>query len=99
MQNLIPNFSKHLFWDVDSTHINQDKNDKYIIKKVLQYGLFKDWQLLQTFYGIDKITEIAVKIRDLDKKTIAFLSLISNTPKHKFVCYTTKQSTPKHWNF
>ena len=97
--NLINNFSKHLFWDVNIADIDLDLHAKYVITKVLQYGLFEDWIILKTYYGVDSIAKEALKIRDLDKKTVAFLALISNTPKHKFVCYTTTPSTPKHWNF
>lgn len=96
---LISNFSKHLFWEVNTAEIHHDLHAKYIITKVLQYGLIEDWKILSRHYGLDKITEVAVKIRDLDKKTATFLALISNVSKQNFVCYSTKQSTPKHWNF
>jgi hypothetical protein len=45
------------------------------------------------------IIDLAVKMRELDKRTAAFLSIISDVPKNKFTCYITEQSTPKHWNF
>lgn len=98
-QNIINNLSKHLFWDVDKTVIDKEIHAKYIISKVLQFGLIKDWEILNRLYSLDRITDEAVKIRDLDKKTATFLALINNVPKQKFICYSTKQSTPKHWNF
>jgi hypothetical protein len=97
--NLIANLSKHLFWDVDKTHINTKKNSSYIIKSVLQYGSFEDWLYLREFYGLNDIIEVAIKSKELDRKTVSFLSLISDIPKDRFICYTTKQSIPKHWNF
>lgn len=96
---LIEILSGHLFWDVDRSTVDTNKNSSFIIKKVLQYGTFKDWLILREFYGLDKIIDAAKKIRDLDKKTASFLSLIADIPKDSFVCYTIKQSTPKHWNF
>lgn len=96
---LIEILSGHLFWDVDRSTVDTNKNSSFIIKKVLQYGTFKDWLILREFYGLDKIIDAAKKIRDLDKKTASFLSLIADIPKNSFVCYTIKQSTPKHWNF
>ena len=97
--NIINSLSNHLFWDVDLSGIDQEKNSKYIITKVLQYGLLTDWKQLLAFYGIEKITNTAMQIKGLDKKTASFLALITNTPKKSFLCYTTEQSTSKHWNF
>ena len=91
--------SKHLLWDIDSNNINYIDHAEFIIKKVLQFGFYSDWKKISGYYGINKIIEVAVKIRDLDLKTASFLSAISGVQKNKFICYTTKQSIPKHWNF
>ena len=96
---IINSLSKHLFWDIDKSIIDKQKHSKYIIRKVLQYGLYADWETLLVLYDLDKIISIAKTIKDLDKKTASFLSVISGVPKNKFLCYTTKQSIPKHWNF
>jgi len=99
MESITNNLSKHLFWEVDSAELNHKKHAKYIIAKVLQYGFIQDWEILLAHYGIKKITDIAIKMRNLDKKTASFLALIADVSKQKFICYTTKQSTLKHWNF
>jgi len=99
MNNSIANFSPHLFWDIDKNKLDFDNNNKFIIKRVLDYGLINDWQIIYNYYGIKKIAEIATKIRDLDKKSISFIASISKIPRENFLCYTTKQSTPKHWDF
>jgi len=96
---IINSLSKHLFWDVDSSDIDLNKHKKFIIRKVLQYGTFNDWKIILKFYGKDTIISIAKLIKDLDKKTISFLSVISGISKTEFLCYTTEQSIPKHWNF
>ena len=38
-----------------------------------------------------------IDTRDLDIKSITFISLLSKIPKEKFLCYTTKQLNLKHW--
>lgn len=91
--------SKHLLWDVDSQNINPAEHPEFIIKRVLQYGFYSDWKKISEYYGLDKIINVAVKIRDLDFKTASFLSLMSGVQKNSFICYSTKQSIPKHWNF
>ncbi len=96
---LIELLSDYLFWDIDINDIDVQKHKKYIIKKVLQYGTYSDWKITLKFYGKTTIINIAKTITDLDKKTVSFLSAISGVPKTEFLCYTTKQSTPKHWNF
>jgi len=76
-----------------------EESRDYIVKKVLEYGLIDDWQLLQRYYGIEKIAEIAKSFRELDKKTLSFISFLSNTPLKEFRCYNYQQSIPQHWNF
>jgi len=95
----INNFSNHLFWDVKRERIDIDKNSSYIIWQVLEYGKFPDWKLIQNYYGITKIAEIAMNFRSLEKKALSFISLLSGISKDKFRCYTYQQSTPPHWNF
>lgn len=91
--------SNHLFWDIDINTLGLEKNKKQIIHRVLDYGLIDDWKFIQNYYGISKIAETALTIRDLEKKSATFIALLANIPKEKFLCYTTTQSTPQHWNF
>ena len=92
-------FSKHLFWDVNRTNLDLEKHKAYIVKQVLEYGLIKDWDLIQKYYGIDQIAEISKKFRELDKKALSFVSFLSKTPIEEFRCYNYQQSIPQHWNF
>lgn len=95
----INKLSQHLFWDVDRLKINFEKNKVFIIKRVLDYGLISDWNIIYNYYGIKEIGSITTKIRGLDMKSVYFISTLSKIPIEKFICYTTKQSIPKHWNF
>jgi hypothetical protein len=95
----ISDFSPHLFWDANKRQLSLKSDKIYIIKQVLDYGLKSDWDLIHEFYGIDTIAEVAVSLRDLDPKSVSFISMLSNIPKEEFRCYTWKQSVPQHWNF
>jgi hypothetical protein len=95
----INNLSPHLFWDVDKDSINADENKQFIVRRVLEYGLLSDWVLIYHHYGLDEITSITLQIKDLDAKSLSFISALSKKPKEEFRCFTTKQSTPQHWNF
>ena len=96
-QALSSRLSKHLFWDVDAGSLDAERNKKLIIHRVLDYGTLSDWQLIHECYGIGEIAQTAITIKDLDAKSASFVALLSGTPKDRFSCYTTKQSTPKHW--
>ena len=92
-------FSSHLFWDIRKEDIDLEQYPKYIIKRVLEYGMWNDWIIIRSYYGLPKIVEEAKKMRELEPRALAYVSAISNTPKEKFRCYTYQQSNPQHWNF
>jgi hypothetical protein len=95
----IQQFSNHLFWDTNRNSLDLEKHKSYIIKQVLEYGLIGDWKLIQKYYGLDKIAEVAQSFRELDKKALSFIASLSNIPLEKFRCYIYQQSIPRHWNF
>jgi len=97
--NIIPDLSKHLFWDTDPNTVNPDQHSKYIISKVLQYGNYSDWKTLVDYYGLDHIIKTAQTIRDLDRRTASFLSVLGDVPKTNFPCYSTTPSSLGHWLF
>ena len=95
----IERYSRHLFWDVDAGKLDEERDARFIIGRVLNYGLFSDWKLLLACYGMNTIIDYTLKMRDLDKKTVSFLSVLSGVPKSEFLCYNSKPSHPQHWNF
>ena len=92
-------FSAHLFWDVRKEDVDFDEHAQYIIKRVLEYGLLEDWNLIRQYYGLSKIVEVAKELRDLEPRPLAYISAVSKTPKEQFRCYIWKQSNIQHWNF
>ena len=92
-------FSAHLFWDVRKEDVDFDEHAQYIIKRVLEYGLLEDWNLIRQYYGLSKIVEVAKELRDLEPRALAYISAVSKTPKAQFRCYIWKQSNIQHWNF
>ena len=98
-KTIMNKLSPHLFWDVYMEKIGLDRSMRYIINRVLEYGLIEDWVIIYKHYGIDQIADIAMQLKDLDDKTLSFIAMLSKKPLEQFRCYTTKQSKPKHWNF
>jgi hypothetical protein len=89
--------SKSIFWETDLNNINWDTNPVYIIHKVLMYGTINDWQIIMQKYGKERIKDEVLQMKDIDPKSLSFLSCIFNIPKEKFRCYTQILSSPKHW--
>ena len=81
----INNLSKHLFWDVDIGKLQSDTNKNFIIQRVLEYGLYKDWKKIYNYYGIQIIVEVVSKFRSLDERAVSFISLLSQIPREKIL--------------
>lgn len=99
MSALITNFSPHIFWDVDVQSIEMEKNGVFVLQRVLQYGILKDWLLLKSILGGEQIKALAVKLPTLDDVSIAFLSNLYNIDKSEFKCYKNKQSNQNYWSY
>ena len=91
--------SSHLFWDVDKAKLEWQKDDLYIIGRVLEFGLWSDWEMIKKVYGMDWIARKVVNLRSLDDVTLSFLCLIFNLEPQAFRCYRLKQSSPNFWNY
>ncbi|CAN0286534.1 unnamed protein product [Chrysoparadoxa australica] len=96
-QDIIKQFSPHIFWDVKREKLGLEKSKKYIIQRALEYGLLKDWLLIKKVYGLEEITSTAMKLRTLDDISLNFISTLSGVPKEKFRCYTLRPLNQKHW--
>ena len=98
MDNLsAADFSNGLFWDIDPATLDCEKHVAYIVGRVLEAGTLEDWQLLCKRLSLQGVVQIAQKLRSIDKKSLAFLSVVSDIPQEHFRCYTQKPSTTTHW--
>ena len=93
----ITDFSKHLFWDIDVSNLDFEKHKEFIVQRVLEYGLMKDFVLLINNLSLNQVKDIAINLKSLDDRTLNFISTITNTPLQDFRCYTLKQSQQTHW--
>ena len=83
MEEYITRFSTYLFWDVNKDDLDMEKHSQYIIKRVLEYGMLQDWNIVKQYYGLGRIVEIAKGFRELEPRALAYLSAISQTPKEQ----------------
>ncbi|GHV64853.1 hypothetical protein FACS1894199_04070 [Bacteroidia bacterium] len=92
-------FSPNLFWDADMSDLDMDKHASYVVGRVLDYGSLSDWVLIRKYYGMEKIKEIALGIRSIERRSLALIATIVNIPQNKFRCYEQMQSKTSHWYF
>jgi hypothetical protein len=98
-EEYIREFSDIIFWDAVRNHIDLVRHAPYVVQRVLEYGQIKDWELLLSYYGLEKIASISKNLRTLEPRALAFISTISRIPPEQFRCYNTRQLTPEHCNF
>lgn len=96
---MILNLSPHIFWDVDVNTIDMDRNGVFVLQRVLQYGLLKDWLLLKSNLGVDRLKSYAIQIPTLDDVSISFLSNLLHIEKSEFRCYKNRQSNQNYWSY
>lgn len=92
-----PQLSRVLFWDTDYDSIDWDGKARYVIERVVTRGNWSDWIITREYYGLDRIRTEMLQSRDLDKKTLNFLSKLFNISQEQFRCYTYIQLNPGHW--
>ena len=96
MKKAMPLLNKRIFWDVDFTSINYDKDDRFVIERVFDRGDVEDIRQVRRYYGDKKIKEVLTTAKYLFDETINFCSAIFDIPKDKFRCYILRQLRPAH---
>lgn len=76
---MIP-LSPHLFWDTDPAGVDVERHAAWLVKRVLEYGRWVDWQVLVGTFGRERLAEITTGIRSLDPKAAAFARAYLSTP-------------------
>jgi len=90
----IMELSKHLFWDCPQEAHDWEQHAKFIVKRVLDYGLLQDWKIALDVYGLEKIADVATQIVDLTDISANYISTIADRPITDFQCYIRAQSIP-----
>ncbi|MBQ9439724.1 MAG: hypothetical protein IJU35_03935 [Paludibacteraceae bacterium] len=97
--SFIEQLSPMLFWDMDKSAIDTEKNAGGLIQRVLEYGNLNDWKLTRNHYGIERIVEECKQLRTLDPMALSFVCAMSDTRKEDYRCYKLRQSNQEHWSY
>ena len=84
--------SDHLFWDVERSYIDPERHAPWLVKRVLEYGRWSDWQTLFSHYGKPRLAEIATSLRSLQPRALAFCQAWFQLPPTVFRCSTSMPS-------
>lgn len=84
--------SDHLFWDVDRSSIDPERHTPWLVKRVLEYGCWRDWQTLVAHYGKPRLAEISTGIRSLQPRALACCQAWFQLPPTAFRCSTSTPS-------
>lgn len=88
-----------LFWDTDPALVDPDVHVAYVIERVARFGILREWKQLLAYYGEERIKKEVIKLRDLDIKTLNFLSVRFKIPKEEFRCYTNQRFQQTHYPY
>ncbi len=90
MSDFVKQLSSSLFWDVDISEIDDEKNKRFIIQRVLERGTHNDWILINKKYTLQGIVQEAMQMRYLEPKALSYVAIMGNVPKEEFRCYKNK---------
>jgi hypothetical protein len=94
----ISDFSPHLFWEVNREELDFENSKETIIYQVIEFGMMKDWKMLQELYSNEILKEVTINLRQLDPVTLAFIAHYLKIDKTEFRCYKNSQSEQNFWN-
>ena len=77
-----------LFWDTDPLKLDYERHARYIMARVVMYGNLEEWREVMAYHGKQRIADELTQERELDIKTVHFLSLILDVPLNRFRCYS-----------
>jgi len=80
----------HLLWSYNKNKICPIRMYKTIIEQVLERGSIKDIAEIIRFYGLDKVQDVALKVRVLNPRRVNLLSLIWDIPIERFNAWNTR---------
>ncbi len=92
------NLSRTAFWDVDMKSLDYETNARFVIEKVMNYGLWDDIVEVLRYYGHERVKAEVTQAVYLKKKTLSFCCTIFDLTPDQFRCYRRQQSNPLPWN-
>ena len=81
-----PPMNTTLFWDIDKNKLDFEKHKRFIIERILQYGLPNDIKWLLNKYAEKDIIKVVKQSKNIDKKTANFWAIHFEISKKEVLC-------------
>ena len=75
-----------LFWDTDKNNLDISGHKRFIIERVLQFGMPNDIKRLLSIYSEKDIIDVVKKSKSIDKKTANFWAIHYGIDKDEVLC-------------
>jgi len=75
-----------LFWDTDKNNLDIWSHKRFIIERVLQFGMPNDIKWLLSIYSEKDIIDVVKKSKSIDKKTANFWAIHYGIDKDEVLC-------------
>lgn len=75
-----------LFWDVDASSLDIVKHKRFIIERVLQYGMPKDICRLLQQYTKEDLRHVVEKSKTIDRRTANYWRIYLGISKEHILC-------------
>jgi hypothetical protein len=86
--DLLKRLNTRMFWDTQIEKLDYEKNMKFIIERIAEYGNENDEMIMYAMYTKNQIIN-SLKLSDnLIEKTVLYYSYILNIKKEDFKCYS-----------
>lgn len=69
--------------------LDPEKHRKFIIERILRFGLPEDVQAMQKQYSEATIRMVVTNSRHIDRKTASFWAIHLNIPREEIACFST----------
>lgn len=89
-----PYYNKRIFWDVHVDTMDVETKAAFIVERVFTRGDVEDIRYCRRFYGDEKVKQLLLRAKDLDKKSLYLASAIVGEPIQAFRCYKLRQLNP-----
>ena len=81
-KSVFATFPEHLLWEYDLKKFDFDASYFIVIERVIERGTIGQWQLVQQYFGKEKMLEVARLSKQLSKRDKQFAELFVNSSIH-----------------
>jgi hypothetical protein len=81
---IIPEDFKRYFWDVAFEELSWEKNQRFIVERLLNYGGLKEIKWLLSYAGNQFIKSVVKNSRNLNPKTMNYWNVMLTPVNRKF---------------